>query len=196
MVGRFHGMLYCYLRNTQDLLSDGNHITKGDSANHQRTNNSVWFDGRISPICAKDLSRLHQFGKKVVPGIFIGHVLYAGGIWKGDILVADVEELEKMDATEIHARDGTVKLSGGYQVAREMGSPRHACNRRRTREWHILMCANSFLQGVAHAGEKGELTSCHGTVQLAWQKPPVSRKEEELGCPHLSLPKPAVNRRQ
>ena len=55
------------------------------------------------------------------------------GIWKGDILVADIEELEKLDATEIYARrinakevlitqkrdefifpaaDGTAKLSG------------------------------------------------------------------------------------
>ena len=32
------------------------------------------------------------------------YVSYAGGIWKGDILVADTEELEKMDALEIHVR--------------------------------------------------------------------------------------------
>ena len=56
------------------------------------------------PIAAKDLSRLHQFGKKVLPGIFLGYVLYAGGFWKGDIMVADIEELDKMDASEIHAR--------------------------------------------------------------------------------------------
>ena len=43
------------------------------------------------PISAKDLSRLHQFGPKVLPVIFLGYVLYAGGIWKGDILVADFE---------------------------------------------------------------------------------------------------------
>ena len=61
-------------------------------------------------------------------------MLYAGGIWKGDIMVADIEELEEMDASELHARrlnakdvltlmkgdnftfqvaDGTVKVSGG-----------------------------------------------------------------------------------
>ena len=56
------------------------------------------------PISAKDLSRLHQIGPKVLPGIFLGYALHAGGIWKGDILVADIEELEKMDASEIHAR--------------------------------------------------------------------------------------------
>ena len=27
-----------------------------------------------------------------------------GGLWKGDILVADIEELETMDATEIYSK--------------------------------------------------------------------------------------------
>ena len=56
------------------------------------------------PISAKDQSRLHQFGAKVLPGIFLSYALYAGGIWKGDIMVADIEELEDMDASELHAR--------------------------------------------------------------------------------------------
>ena len=29
------------------------------------------------PISAKDLSRLHQFGPKVLPGMFLGYVLFA-----------------------------------------------------------------------------------------------------------------------
>ena len=45
------------------------------------------------PITVKDQSRVHQFGKKVLPGLFLGYALYAGGIWKGDVLVADLEEL-------------------------------------------------------------------------------------------------------
>ena len=53
------------------------------------------------PKTAKDQSRIHQFGKKVLPGLFLGYALYAGGIWKGDMLVADIEELEEMDASEI-----------------------------------------------------------------------------------------------
>ena len=56
------------------------------------------------PISAKDQSRLHQFGSKVLLGIFLGYALYAGGIWKGDTLVPDVEEMEEMDASELHAR--------------------------------------------------------------------------------------------
>ena len=32
------------------------------------------------PISARDLSRLHQFGKNVLLGIFLGYELIAGGI--------------------------------------------------------------------------------------------------------------------
>ena len=46
------------------------------------------------PGTAKDQSRIHQFGKKVSPGLFP----------KGDVLVADLEELETMDASEIHSK--------------------------------------------------------------------------------------------
>ena len=56
------------------------------------------------PITAKDQSRIHQFGKKVLPGLFLGYALYAGGIWKGDVLIADLEELETMDASEIYSK--------------------------------------------------------------------------------------------
>ena len=56
------------------------------------------------PIIAKDQSRIHQFGKTVLPGLFFGYALYAGGIWKGDVLIADLEELETMDASEIYLK--------------------------------------------------------------------------------------------
>ena len=56
------------------------------------------------PISAKDQSRIHQFGTKVLPGLFLGYALYAGGIWKGDVLVADLEEKETMDASDIYSR--------------------------------------------------------------------------------------------
>ena len=61
------------------------------------------------PIIAKDQSRIHQFGKKVLPGLFFGYALYAGGIWKGDVLIADFEELETMDASEIVRKDSMLK---------------------------------------------------------------------------------------
>ena len=125
---------YCYLRNIQDLLSD-------EKTPHERRFGAPFKDPVIPfgamveyhPVSAEDLSRLHQFGSKVLPSKFLGHALHAGRIWEGDILVVDIEELEKMDASEIHAKrlnakevltptngekiifpiaDGTVKLSG------------------------------------------------------------------------------------
>ena len=57
------------------------------------------------PISAKGESRLHHFGKKVLPGIFLGYAVFAGRKWKkGDILVADIEELGNLEASEIHDR--------------------------------------------------------------------------------------------
>ena len=58
----------------------------------------------ITLFLAKDQSRLHQFGPKVLPSIFLGYALHAGGIWKRDVLVTDTEELEQMDASEIQAK--------------------------------------------------------------------------------------------
>ena len=96
---------YCFLRNIKDLLSDGKTTYEWRFG--------IAFHGPVIPfgamieyhtIYGKDLSRLHQFGPKVLPGIFLGYALNAGGVWKGDILVADLEELEQMDASEIHAR--------------------------------------------------------------------------------------------
>ena len=40
---------------------------------------------------------------KVLLGLFLGYALHAGGIWKGDIMVADIEELETMDASEMYS---------------------------------------------------------------------------------------------
>ena len=91
------------------------------------------------PITAKDQSRIHQFGKKVLPGLSLGYALYSGRSWKGDVLVADLEELETMDASEIYSKrlnanevifpkengtfifpiaDGRIKTPGGEQELR------------------------------------------------------------------------------
>ena len=96
---------YTYLRIVTDLLSDG-------KTPYERRF-GLPFKGPIipfgslveyHPITAKDQSRIHQFGKKVLPGLFLGYALYAGGIWKGDVLIADLEELETMDASEIYSK--------------------------------------------------------------------------------------------
>ena len=89
----------CFLRNVQDLLADG----KTPGENHSKVR---YFLAMVEyfPNSARDLSRHHQFGKKVLPGVFLGYALIAGRLGKGDILVADIEELEKMDESEIYPR--------------------------------------------------------------------------------------------
>ena len=86
---------YNYLRNVTDLLSDG-------KTPYERLFGQP-FEGPIIPFgsfveyhpsTAKDQSRIHQFGKIVLPGLFLGYALYAGRIWKGDVLVADLEDLK------------------------------------------------------------------------------------------------------
>ena len=96
---------FSYLRNVTDLLSDGK--TPSERRFGQPfTGPIIPFGSLVEyyPISAKDQSRIHQFGKKVLPGLFLGYALYAGGIWKGDTLVADLEELETMDASEIYSK--------------------------------------------------------------------------------------------
>ena len=114
------------------------HDLKGVLVNHLKDRSFRlvhWLNIIQYPL--KDQSRIHQFGKKVLPGIFLGCALHAGGIWKGDMLVADLEELEEINASDIYARrlnakevmmpksgdefivavkDGTVKPLGGDQA--------------------------------------------------------------------------------
>ena len=94
-----------YLRNVTDLLSDGKTPYERRFGGPFR-GLIIPFGSLVEyfPISAKDLSRIHQFGKKVLPGLFLGYALYAGGIWKGDVLIADLEELETMDASEIYSK--------------------------------------------------------------------------------------------
>ena len=88
-----------FLRNVTVLFSDG-------KTPYERRFGQP-FKGPIIPfgslveyhaITAKDQSRIHQLGKDVLPGLFLGYALYAEGIWKGDALVAELEELETMNA--------------------------------------------------------------------------------------------------
>ena len=111
---------YCYLRNVQDLSSDG-------KTPHERRFGEP-FKGPVNlfgslmeyqPISAKDQSRLHQFGKKVLPEIFFGYAIFAGKIWKGDILVADIEELETMDRNSVQRQNGGFLLSNREQMPQE-----------------------------------------------------------------------------
>ena len=96
---------YTYLRNVTDLFSDGK--TPYERRFGQPFKGPIIPFGSLveyHPVTAKDQSRIHQFGKQVLLGLFLGYALYAGEIWKGDVLIADIEELETMDASEIYSQ--------------------------------------------------------------------------------------------
>ena len=125
---------------------------------------------------AKDQSRIHQFGKnKFYLDCSSDTLCTQGGIWKGDVLIADLEELETMDASEIYSKRLNAKeviypnkenlffqsqmdeSKPLEEMARRMGSPRQVSNRRlRTREGPEPACVRAPYQGrVAHAGVEG-----------------------------------------
>ena len=94
-----------HLRNVTDLLFDGK--TPYERRFGQPFKGPIIPFGSLvecRPVAGEGRSRIHQFGKKVLPGLFFGYALYAGEIWKGDVLIADLEELETMDASEIYSK--------------------------------------------------------------------------------------------
>ena len=137
---------YTYQRNSQIYYLTGRRPMKDVLGNHFK-GPIIPFGSLVEhhPITAKDQSRIHQFGKKILPGLFLGYALYAGGIWKGDVLIADLEELETMDASEIYSKrlnakevripkqgefifpiaDGRIKTLGGDQELRTSTLVRH-----------------------------------------------------------------------
>ena len=71
---------YCYLRNIQDFLSDRK--TPYERWFGMAFNGPVFPFGVVveyHPISAKDQSRLHKPGAKVLPGKFLGYASHAGG---------------------------------------------------------------------------------------------------------------------
>ena len=71
---------FTYLRNVTDLLSDGK--TPYERRFGQPFQGPIIPFGSLfehHPITAKDQSRIHQYGKKVLPGLFLGYALYAVG---------------------------------------------------------------------------------------------------------------------
>ena len=130
---------HCYLRNIQDLLSDGK--TPNERGFGIPFNGPVVPFGAMveyHPISAKDLSRLHEFGPKMcqVKSLAMRCTREESG---KETPWSQIEELEEMVASELHGKrlnakevlrpmrgenfifpiaDGTVKLSGGDQDLR------------------------------------------------------------------------------
>ena len=64
------------------------------------TNHSIWFVGWVSSyLCERPVKNPSIWKES-----FTRNVPYAERLWKGDILVGDIEELETMDASEIYSK--------------------------------------------------------------------------------------------
>ena len=75
---------YTYLRNVTEPLSGGK--MPYERRFGQPSEGPIIPFGSVveyHPKTAKDLSRIHQFGMKVLPGSFLGYALYVEGIWEG-----------------------------------------------------------------------------------------------------------------
>ena len=109
---------YCYLRNVQDLLADGKTPYERRFGEPFK-GPTILFRAFVEhhSISPRDQARIHQFDKKISPGILLGYELVAGRIWKGDILTADLEDLENLDdAKEILIRQKMMNSFSHSQV--------------------------------------------------------------------------------
>ena len=109
---------YCYLRNVVDLL-----ITN-ETAYHRRFGTDfqgpVWPFGceiKYKPISKDDLTHCHKYGDKMLPGIFVGYDIKAGGKWSGDVLVIDWDELQEAEnVNEVYPKRFKVGTSQSPEV--------------------------------------------------------------------------------
>ena len=98
--------VYCYVRNIVDILMTN------ETAHHRRF--SVGCHGPVypfgceikyKPISQNDIARCRNYGRELLPGIFLGKGLHAGGGWSRDLLVADWDEIQEAELfSEIHPR--------------------------------------------------------------------------------------------
>ena len=141
---------YTYLRNVTDLLSDGK--TPYERRFGQPIKGPIIPFGSLveyHPITAKDQSRIHQFGKKVLLGLFLGYALYAGRIWN----CPDLEKLEAMDASEIQSK----RLNAKEVIFLEEKRIIYFSNRRWTNQntWRRSGIENIHLDTAATNSRRG-----------------------------------------
>ena len=104
MVGRFSMACNTYLRNIQDLLFDGKTPCErrfGEPLKDQLSRLVHWLSITLS--LRKTSQESINLERKSYLDCSLDTLCTRGGIWKCDIMVADIEELETMDASEIYA---------------------------------------------------------------------------------------------
>ena len=154
-----------HLRNVTDLFSDG-------KTPYERRFKQP-FKRPIIPFGS--LVEYYQFGKKVLLGLFLGYALYAGGIWKGDVLVADLEELVTMDASEIYSKKDSMLKRWYFPKKKRI----YFCNRRWTNQtsWRRSRPENIHL-------DTASTNSRRKSREFSWRIRSVSSATSRLisGC--------------
>ena len=60
---------------------------------------------QYKPISQKDIARCEKHGSKMLPGVFLGYEIHAGGKWSKDLLVADWEDFQEAElVSEVHVK--------------------------------------------------------------------------------------------
>ena len=135
---------YTYLRNVTDLLSDGKTPYERRFGNHLMDRLFHFVHWLSITLFLRKTSQ--ESIRKSYLDCSSDTLSTRGGIWKGDVLVADLEELETMDALEISSKrlnakevifpkekgefifpiaDGRIKTLGGDQDLRTSTLVRH-----------------------------------------------------------------------
>ena len=92
----------CYLRNVQDFLADGKTPCEnrfGES--FKGLKNAFWTNGRMSSNIGQRSSATSSIWQESIGWFFSSICIDRERIWKGDIRIADIEELENLDVSEI-----------------------------------------------------------------------------------------------
>ena len=102
MLDRFYGVLQLIAQCSRSLIRWENSWERWFGDAFSRTTVSHASEIEYHPISTKDQARLHQCGRKVSSDYFSELFSLEVGNWKGDILAADVEELQNNAASLIY----------------------------------------------------------------------------------------------
>ena len=108
LVGRFHRMLHISAKLSRSIVWWEDSIRKAFWRTSQRTNHPFESLVENHPTTAKDQSSINLEKESYLDCSSDTHCTREG-IWKGDVLIPDFEELETMDASEICSKRLTAK---------------------------------------------------------------------------------------
>ena len=101
---------FLFLRNAVTVLEDGSTAYKNRfGADFKGPLIPFGASVHYLPITPKDKARTHQFGSKLLRGVFLGYSQQSGGGWGGDLLIADWEALASVTPDQEGLADFPIK---------------------------------------------------------------------------------------